>query len=331
VPASNVARLGIALQSAKGAAAAAPQYWLNFTGGNMRPSPETETRSETGLGRDVGDTYIRVLSASGDPSVLLRPKTAPLLYYCALGAKAVTGAADPYTHAITPGNDQPWITVWKEQGDSLYERFTDCKITAANLEFAAGGDLALSMTIMGLGFERLSGAAGATAGAAGVHDQGVPFRVPGAVYTLGGSVDNSLASGNYNIEAAQNPIQTVAITYSYLEPGQRTITFGYEGVYTDVTRYAKVYYGSGTGTAPSETVWEEALSFQFGPFATTTAGTKAAKFELARALFTEAAPSLDAGGGPMMLSVGGAAGRPASGAIATVSFKNDVATYPTAA
>ena len=71
MPASNVARIGIGLQTAKGVEATAPLYWLNLTGGGMRPTPETEQRSETGLGRDVGATFIRVLSAAGDPSFLL--------------------------------------------------------------------------------------------------------------------------------------------------------------------------------------------------------------------------------------------------------------------
>ena len=44
MPASNVARIGFAVQSARGAVAAEPQYWMNLTGGGMRPTPETEQR-----------------------------------------------------------------------------------------------------------------------------------------------------------------------------------------------------------------------------------------------------------------------------------------------
>ena len=71
---------------------------------------------------------------------------------------AATGGTAVYTlrsltllnkHVFTPANDQPYMTVWKELGDSIFERFTDCKLTAANLEFAAGGDLALSTTLDG--------------------------------------------------------------------------------------------------------------------------------------------------------------------------------------
>ena len=383
MPASNVARIGIGIQTAKGTPSTAPLYWLNLTGGGMRPTPETEQRSETGLGRDVGATYIRVLSAAGDPGFLLRPKTAALIYYAALGAKAVApygttwttsqsytvgqmikpttggglfevttqgsgGTTEPvwataatigstvnstpagaiytrrvlgptslYKHTLTPANDQPYLTIWKELGDSIYEKFTDCKMTAANMEFSAGGDLALSTTLMGLDFLRLASTPGG-----GTHDQDVPIRVPGAVYTLGGAVDNSLASGNVNIEAAQNPVQTNQSTYSYIEPGTRAITFGYEGVYTDVARYAKTYYGGAAGTLPSLTVWEEAISLQFGPLA-----GPYIKYTIQKALFTEAGSDPDPGGAPMMLSVAGAADRPAAGQIMEIEVVNDVASY----
>jgi hypothetical protein len=378
MPAANVARIGIGLQTAKGVPSTAPLYWLNLTGGGMRPTPETEQRSETGLGRDVGATFIRVLSAAGDPSFLLRPATAGLLYYCALGAKSVTdfgtlwttgatytlgqvvravdgkiweittagtgGTATPtgttigqtfpatggvavYTlrqlttapklHTLSPANDQPWVTVWKELGDSIYEKFADAKFTAANLEFAAGGDLALSTTAMGLGFERLAASPGG-----GIHDQAVPIRVPGSTYTIGGSVDNSLASGNINIEAAQNPVQTNTSTYSYIEPGQRAITFGYEGVYVDVSRYAQVYYGAPAGTLPTLQVFETTISLRFGP-----AYGPYIKFTAPRALLTEATSDPDPGGAPMMLSVAGALDRPLAGNILDVEVQNDVLSY----
>lgn len=384
MPASNVARIGIGIQTAKGVESTAPLFWMNVTGGNMRPTPETEQRSETGLGRDVGDTYIRVLSAGGDPSILLRPKTAALLYYATLGTKAVTtlgtvwssgqsytlgqlirpttggglfevttagtsGTTEPvwtgaaaigatinatsgtavftrrqlasttlYSHLLSPANDQPYLTIWKELADSIYEKFVDCKITALNMEFAAGGDLTASLTVQGLSFARLS----SSPSGSGTYDQDVPLRVPGAVYTLGGSADNSLASGNFNIEASQNTIQTNSIYYSYIEPGTRTITFGYEGVYTDVSRYAKVYYGAAAGLTPAETVWEEAISLQFGKLYNPNI-----KYTIQRALFTEAGGDPDPGGAPLMLSVGGAAGRPNSGNISDVTVVNDVASY----
>jgi hypothetical protein len=385
VPAANVARLGFGIQTAKGTASTTPIYWINLTGGGIRPTPETAQRSETGLGRDVGSTYITVLSSSGDPSFLLRPKTAPLFYYATLGTKVVasygtvwssgqsytlgqiirpttggglfevttagtsgttepvwTGGApigsvinatagtavftrrqlvtyDAKKHTLTAANDQPYLTVWKELGASLFEKHVDCKMTALNMEFSAGGDLACSSTIGGLDFLRLASSPGG-----GTHDQDTPLRVPGAKYTLGGTDDGSLATGNFNIEASQNQVQTNKIVYSYQEPGTRTITFGYTGVYEGVSRYAKTYYGSATGTTPSDTPFAESVVLQYGPN-----WGPYIKYTIQTALFQTATTEPDPGGAPMMLDVAGQADRPVSGEIVEVEVVNDVASYAT--
>lgn len=379
MPASNVGRYYFALQSAKGSVASAPQYSVDVTGAELAPTPETEQRSETGLGRDPGDTYIRVLQAGGGMNVLLRAKTAALFLYGVLGAKAVTqlgtawaastakvvgdlgrptaggslwevttagttGTTEPtwsnspnigdtipdasvvwtrrqnsnmYEHTLTPANDQPWFTVWRMLGDSIYERFDDCKITASNIEWGAGGDVTAAMSIFGLKFTRLT-----SIPAGGAHDSATPLRVPGVIYTLEGATDNSLTNGNVNIEANQGPIQTVDITNSYLEPGPRNITGSYEQVYTDVTRYAKVYYGSGTGTSPSETVYTGALNFKFGK-----AYGPRLEIDVPKAGFTGATANPDPGGDPLRLPVAWSAYRPASGDITTAKVRNDVASY----
>jgi hypothetical protein len=381
MPASNVARLGFTLQNAKGDIEDTVQYWVNLTGGGMRPAPETDTRSETGLGRDVGATFIRVLSAAGDPSLLLRPDTAGLFYYAILGAKAAVTAGTTWTatdtysvgdlvrpttggglfevttagtgggteptwanspdvgdtiadgtatltrrfiagttptkHTFTPANDQPYLTVHKELGDSIYEKFHDVKFTTFNMEFAAGGDLSASTNLMGLNFERLASSPGG-----GVHDQDEPYRVPGAVYTVDGVDDDAIASGSFNIEAQQNPIQTNQSTYSYIEPGTRTIAFAYERVYTTIAEYAKVYYGGPAGLTPSLQVWENTLELRYGP-----AGGPYVKYITPRAKYTEAGSDPDPGGAPMMLSTVGYADRPQAGNICTVEVLNEVASY----
>lgn len=88
MPSTNVSRIGLALQTAKGSRAANVQWWLDVTGGRMRPAPNVEQRSTTGLGVDVGEQFVSMLSSSGDPAFLLMRKTAPLIYYGLLGAKA---------------------------------------------------------------------------------------------------------------------------------------------------------------------------------------------------------------------------------------------------
>lgn len=335
MPASNVFRLGLALQATKGTPAAAPDYWVDVTSSDIGPAPETEQRSETGLGRDPGETYIRVLGAGGSASVILRPQTAPLFFYGALGAKSTTadpngGGAGvpgaPYNHVLTPANDQPYFTMWRELGDMIYEQFVDCKITGCNVEWAAGGDVTASLTVVGLSFTRLT-----SSPAGGTYDNGAPFRVPGVVYTIEGAVDNSLTQGNVNIEAGQTAIQTVNITNSYLEPGQRNITLGWEQVASDVDRYAKTYYGGPTGTNPAETVYEGAVLFEFGEMAPASGSSgPGLSLDIPRTGFTETTANPDPGGDPLRYPVAGQAFRPASGSIITATVVNGVSGYTAA-
>ena len=143
-----------------------------------------------------------------------------------------------------------------------------------------------------------------------------------AVYTVGGTPDDAIASGNVNIDAAQNAVQTNKSVYSYIEPGQRQITFAWERVYTDIAAYAKVYYGGPAGTTPALTLAEDTLALQFGP----NYGPYV-KYTIQRGVYTEAGSDPDPGGAPMMLSTAGYADRPLAGSIIDVEVVNDVAAY----
>lgn len=387
MPASNVFQLAFALQSAKGAAAATPQYLIDVTDADLKPTADIQEREETGLGRDVGDNYIKVLSAEGSASIICRPKTTALLLYGVLGAKAAaalgtvwtSGAtytqgqiilptdttATPYifevttagtsgtteptwgttpgattpgagggtavytnrgalktTHTLTPAADQPWMTVWRSLAGSIHEKFTDCKITQMQFEWEAGGDLTASMDIYGLAFERLS-----SFPAGGTYEQGQPFRVPGMEYSLESSVNDAITGGSLTIDAAQEPLQTVKIYNSYLEPSKREITASYDEIYQNVSRYAKTIYGSATGLAPSETIYEGAFQATFGQYAY----GPGLRFVIPRFQFSEVEATPDSGGDPLVTPVSGKAARPNSGSILTATVVNDVASYPNAA
>lgn len=314
--------MSMALQSAKGVAATAPQYKFDVTDSDFMPAMEVEEREETGLGRDRGDNYIRLLSAEGSASVTCRPATTALFLYGVLGAKAVTGAAAPYTHTLTPADDQPWLTVWRTLANGIHERFTDCKITTAEFEWEAGGDVMLSMDIMGLAFERL-----AAMPAGGIYEQGQPLRVPSMEYLVEGVANDAIVSGSLSIEANQEGLQTNKITNSYLEPTKREISASYDEIYQNVSRYAKVIYGAAAGLTPTETLYEGALQFTFGNYTT----GPALRLAIPRFQFSEVEATPDSGGDPLMVPVSGIAARPATGSILTATVVNSVATYPVAA
>jgi hypothetical protein len=81
--------VGIALQSGEGAPAATPQYRLQCQGSpDIRPATETGRREETGTTRDQGDPIVTQRAVAGGFQVLIRPNSAPLLFYGVTGAKA---------------------------------------------------------------------------------------------------------------------------------------------------------------------------------------------------------------------------------------------------
>jgi hypothetical protein len=326
VPASNQFQIGIALQTAKGNVVAQPQYMLDVTGSDLGPQPETERRSETGLGVDVGAQFVRVLGAGGSANVLLRPKTAPLLLFGNLGTKAVTGAG-PYTHTLTANTAKPWFTVWRSLGGSLWEVFRDCHFTGMNISWEAGGDVTADMSLSGLLFARLTAAPTVPA----TYDPAeAPFRVPGIVYTVDGGTRTNITEGNINIDWPSTAIQTTAITNSYLEPGAREITASWTEVWEDVQNYAKVYYGSGSGTTAAESRYEATGGFSFA-FPHATAGYSLT-LTAPRFAFQEATATPDPGGDPLTMPIAGSVERPTGGAsILTGTVINGIATYPAVA
>lgn len=150
MPAGNIADLALSLQTAKGTAAASQQFRTYLTGGGFAPARETADVEETSASRLRAQSFVARASGAGEPQFAVRPNLIGLALYAAMGAKAVTGASDPYTHTFTLALTQPWLTAWRSLGGALWERFVDCKIASLNFESGAGGILQATANIVGL-------------------------------------------------------------------------------------------------------------------------------------------------------------------------------------
>ena len=150
MPAGNIADIGVALQSAKGVASASAQHRVYLTGGGVAPDRTVADVEETSGTRLRAQSFVSQVAVGGEPSFAVRPASIGLFLYAAMGAKAVTGAADPYTHTFTLALTQPWLTVWRMLGGTLFERFVDCKLSSLNFESGAGGILTATAGIVGL-------------------------------------------------------------------------------------------------------------------------------------------------------------------------------------
>jgi hypothetical protein len=150
VVAGNIADLSFSLQAAKGTAAATGQHRSYLTGGGFGPTREINDVEETSSSRLRSTAFVGQVAAEGEPVMAVRPSMIGLLLHAAMGAKAVSGAADPWTHTFTLALTQPYLTVFRMLGGLLFERFTDVKVSSLAFESSAGGILQVTASLIGL-------------------------------------------------------------------------------------------------------------------------------------------------------------------------------------
>lgn len=331
---TNQAILGIAL----GADAAAPQYRLTVTGMDLRVATENAQREETGTSRDAGERVVTQRAVTGGFTTILRPATAPLLYYGLLGAKSVTGAASPYTHTLTPAADQPFVTLWRFLYGGFAEKFKSCKLISGQLSGGAdqnNGDLVLQVGAIGMDAEDVTDTItfdpyDPQAAGAGVLDADDPIRWFGCTTNVD-SVDAPNVDQMQNtINADQNAAKLKAVTYGKIEAGRRNIEHQYQLVFDSAearTAYKRSAYGGSALTAPSDVVAEEVLDYTF----VDSSGTPRMTMNIPRfSVVGDIELPVNPNGEMGRIGVVGGADRPASGAIQTVTFNNDVASYAAA-
>lgn len=152
--AGNQADIGIALQAAAGTPAAAAQHRFYLTGGGFGSVKAHAMVEETADKRLLSDSYVTTIKGEGSPQAVVRPDFIGLLLYGAMGAKAVAGAGDPYTHTFTLASVLPYLTAWRRLGPvaagGLYERFTDCKVGSLVFSSQAAGLLQVTAGLVGV-------------------------------------------------------------------------------------------------------------------------------------------------------------------------------------
>src|SRR5689334_18174517 len=125
----SIHELAFAKQSAKGTPSTTAAFRIPLVGGTVRPRRTVEILEETGTSRVRSQANVMQVGAEGNPEYAVRPAALGLLLYAVLGAKAVSGAGDPYTHTFTNAAEQPWLTFWRQLENLKYEKFVDCKVT----------------------------------------------------------------------------------------------------------------------------------------------------------------------------------------------------------
>jgi len=148
----NIADVPFAIQgSGQGTPAATSVHRLFMAGGSMVASTGTDEPFEETTGERMrSDRYVSERHGAGSPEFYIVPNAVGALLYGVLGAKAVSGSADPWTHTFTPASSLPWLTFWRNQGALIFEEVSDCKVNQLVISGESGKPLRAAASIMGL-------------------------------------------------------------------------------------------------------------------------------------------------------------------------------------
>lgn len=311
---------GTAATAAVPGAAVAGAYRFPFSGGNIGVTRQMDRLTETDASRDQGTTYPVTSRVEGSPEVYVRDGGIGALLYWALGADAPTGTTPNFIHAITPANSLPYITCWRNIGDTLFEQFRDCKVGSLSISAEAGAPLVATAGIQGLQATRLAADPSVTP-AIPIQSSSV-YSFNEATITLGGGATALVRSFELGIENNLSIQQTDSIEPYDVYEGTREVTLGFDMYFETLTEYNNFNYASQTaGQAISSSVYTTSalLSFDKG-------ANNSVAFNLPSIAYEEFPVEPSAGGDSVVVSVRASAQRSGSPTI-TATVKNQVAVY----
>lgn len=318
---SRIGTFGIAKQTAKGAAAAAPTQKLEFAGQpSLAPVKERARFATTDSGRDPGDGYTTRLGVEGEVPLYGHFDALALLCYLALGSNADSGVGPDYTHTGTPADDLPWFTCWRQVGNQIFEKFVDCKLSRLALESSAGAPLMATLGIVGISaaFEASEPVLAALAQSSALLHPEASGLIK--LDTVSQPVDRFSFEVNNNISAWQAD----GYTAQDIDPGAREIALALGVRFTGATafpKYREFFYGSDAGTALSPVVGTHAFEIEF-----LKAANKSLKIALPQVTYAGVPVQPDPAGDPIHIDLSCQVEKPAGAAICTTTVKDQAAT-----
>ncbi len=309
-------------QTAKGTAAVpavATAYKNPFTGGNIMPVREVNNLSETDTSRDQGISFVSTSGVEGSPEFYARDSSAGFWLFAGLGSVATTGTTPNFTHSITPANTLPYITVWRNIADTLYEQYRDCQVGSLAFSAEAGQPLSMTVGIQGLQATRLTAAPDAATPVP--IEAGYVYNFNDATVTLAGGATALVRSFELTIENNISRQQTDNVVPFDVYVGQRTVSLSFDLYFETLAEYNNFHYGAAAGTTVSSQVYTTSAIFDFG-----NGVNNGIAFNLPRIAYEEFPVEPDAGGEAIVSSIR-AVGQRGATPIVTATVKSQVDAY----
>ncbi len=299
-------------------AAAAGAYKFPFSGGNIMPVRAIDNLAETDANRDRGVSFVRSGGVEGTPEVYVRDAGIGFLLQGALGADLPTGTAPNFIHSLTPANTIPYITFWRDLGDTLFEQYNDCLIDTLTIRAGAGDPLTAAVGINGLSATRLTTDPSITPNVP--IQGGYVYSYNDATVTLAGGVTALVSSFELAINNNVSRQQTDAFAPYDAIAGAREVSLSFDLIFETLAEYSKFHYGSASGTVQSSALYTTSADFQFD-----NGANNQIKFTLPNIAYEEFPVAPNTGGDPIVASVRAVAQRGST--VLTATVKNQAALH----
>lgn len=327
--ASNIADIAWAIQTAKGTPATSSTNRAWLAGGDQPHSNRVKADFEETTGNRMRyDSFTSTVDVMGSPELFVMPLSIGSLLYGVLGAKSVTGAADPYTHTFVPANTLPYFTFWRMLANGHFETFTDCVISHLKIHGEYGQPLRVTPTIMGLAPSYLTAA---EATAAVEKTNRFMHRDASAAYLIEGVAYRCLRSFDLDIDNGAQIIGADSLTPCDVSVGLLSAQATFDALVEDFSLWKRLEYAA---SAPSNAalVTDAVLELVGSPAGIDWTWTRVAVTRTLEILIprVQVAPFDDqpsTRGDPLVRSVMLTAVQPAAGASVTAKVKNSLPSY----
>lgn len=248
--------IGLAKQAAQGTGVA-PAYFVKWDGeSGLTPEMGFNKHRLGGDGLYPSLAYKTQHKPDGQFELLAQPDIAGFLLAMLLGADALTGTG-PYTHTITRGarTAQPWVTVERSVAGVLIDRIIDGRIKSVVLSGVPGQPIKLAVTFLGITSAKQGSAASPS------YETETPFFFWDGTYTI--DTAQTAKVTRFQIEMlnrfAENEF-TSDLVRSDLPLLDMDIKASWGMKFEEIDPFAKTYFGSAAGAAPSKTMPDGSLT-----------------------------------------------------------------------
>ena len=290
-----------------------------LTGGGIAPARTIAQLSETDASRDQGISYVSQESVSGSPAFYGRDASLGQYLQAVLGTDVVTGTTPNWVHTMTPGSTIPYMSMWRNVSDTLFESFLDCKVSGLVIAANAGAPLTCTATVMGRQAARLM--TDPTISPAIPLESSQVYTYNDAIVTLGGTATALIGDFSLTLENTVVVQQTDNITPLDVTEGLRRASLSFTMIFASLAEYNSFHYGSTSGTTVSPNLYTTSAEFTFSHGA-----NNSADFLLPNIAYETFPVDVNPAGSPITVAVTAVAQRGGS-PIVTAALHNQVAIY----